>query len=209
MLPVFFSGTVAAFITLHYSRIEQLTIIEKLLYMSISAILLALSFFPNTVACLLLGYIYGWEAILWLMWMYGIALILGFFMGLITKSNRPASLSAYAGAESWLTRLQHSHIELTFLSRFSPVLSFAATNLVLVWLGVRFRTFWLYSVLGMLPRMLILVWIALGINDVMTLLEGKSTPEQWVVTVSFILIGVIGYIWIWKRFHKKDRSIKR
>jgi uncharacterized membrane protein YdjX (TVP38/TMEM64 family) len=204
VLPLIFSGMVAKFVSTYYHHIEQLTLIETLSFIVFAAFPLAFSIFPNTVACLVLGYLFGWEAIAWLLIMYGVGLVVGYVIGLLTKTHQPASLSNFAGAEFWLSRLQHSHKELTFLSRFSPVLSFAATNMVLVWLGVRFNTYWIYSILGMLPRMLILVWIAMGVKDIIDMLQQGSTPDQWLISIGFMVVGVGGYAFIWLRVKKRN-----
>ena len=83
-------------------------------------------------------------------------------------------------------------VQVIALLRLSPVMPFAATNLLLAAFGVRARVFLLATILGITPRVLAGAWIGAGLAE----LDWNATSQPWLtvlaITATVAAVVVIG-----------------
>lgn len=73
-------------------------------------------------------------------------------------------------------------VQVIALLRLSPVMPFAATNLLLAAFGVRAKVFVLATVLGITPRVLAGAWIGAGLAE----LDWSATSQPWLTVLAIV-----------------------
>ncbi|MEZ5973451.1 MAG: VTT domain-containing protein [Planctomycetota bacterium] len=140
-------------------------------FLGVTALLCGLSLLTNHAGSLLGGMLYGpWWGSLWALVASGGAAWIGFLV------LRPLCRSKALEALSHRPRLEALHAELTAghttraillvaLIRMSPLLPFAATNLLMATTTIRAWAFVVGSILGMIPRVLMVAWIGSTLTE--------------------------------------------
>jgi uncharacterized membrane protein YdjX (TVP38/TMEM64 family) len=180
-------------------------------WITVSVILcftMAFAITPTTFIALMGGFFVGWQSALPIIICYTVASVFGFQLGKIVDSGRLVRSLGYSDRSlSVLQKLRNNEIWLVFFSRISPILPFAVMNIVLSGLRVSFRNFLWAGLIGMLPRTLFFIWVgtqAKSIQHAWT--TGKSLPLSQVLTLSLILVSVLGLSLVIKRSIKQARA---
>jgi len=153
-----------------------------------SVFTMALAFTPTTFVATLSGVFLGWQSLWYLVPAYLLASVIGF--GLSKKvgaTSIQTVLHAYPASDRILHRLRQSDLLLTVMCRISPVLPFAIMNIVLGYAGVRFWSFLLGGLIGMLPRTAMAV--ALGMQ-LQALTEGSLLAVLWLILLAVSIVGL-------------------
>ncbi|MBL8850132.1 MAG: TVP38/TMEM64 family protein [Planctomycetaceae bacterium] len=94
-----------------------------------------------------------------------------------------------------------------FAMRLTPAVPFFVVNLVMGLTGLRTRTFWWVSQLGMLPATAIFVYAGSTVPNLQHLAErGPQAIITWPLATAFVLLGVFPFVarWVMKRWTMDD-----
>jgi len=96
-----------------------------------------------------------------------------------------------------MENLRKDEFWVIFFCRLSPALPFAMMNVFLSFMKVKMKNYVGGSLLGMLPRTLLSVWIGTQANDILRMLKGKEEPDAGKFLVIFLLVfSVLGLYWL-------------
>ncbi|MEL7339139.1 MAG: VTT domain-containing protein [Bacteroidota bacterium] len=176
----------------------------------VSIFTMAMALIPTTIVAISAGFFFGWKAFLPLLICYPLAAILGRFLGLFWFRSFETQVSSKH--QAWLDELSQQPFYLLVMSRLSPALPFAMSNILLGQISLSWSTYIWATLIGMLPRSLLSFWIGMQISDLMAYLESsQSVPlERWIVLGLLLLSSLalsILFGRIWRRLGKrKDDS---
>ncbi len=154
---------------------------------------MAFALTPTTLIALMSGFLWGFEAIFGLIISYGIAAIVGYFLG---KKIDNGHLNDFFSKNEKLNLLQskieNKSIIIIFLMRISPVLPFAITNIFLAMLKINFSKFLIMSILGMLPRTTLAVWLGAQSSTLKAAYQSGNLGVSQLFVVGLVLISIVG-----------------
>ncbi len=164
---------------------------------------MAFSLLPNSFIAFLGGFFLSVTSIPLFLLSYIVAICIGFVVAAkIDNGNFSESLINYPKIKKMLHQLQHDEILLVIFARFSPIFPFALMNQVLYSAGVKFKTFVWASLIGMLPRMLLMTYF--GSKAANLAYFENATNTQKLVQLLLLLITIIGILFIFNRVSKKN-----
>jgi uncharacterized membrane protein YdjX (TVP38/TMEM64 family) len=111
------------------------------------------------------------------------------------------ALSHHPRAEAIHRELDQGHylrtITLLALIRLSPVVPFAATNLLMSTTGIRILPFLIGSVLGLAPRVIAVVWIGSSLTE----LDLSQAADRRLLLLGFAATGAA--LWILRKVSQR------
>lgn len=158
---------------------------------------ISFSLIPNTITGLLTGYIFGWKALPGMVLTYGFAAVIGYFFSKkIDHGLLPKILKIWPKAGQMLNHAQKKSLLFVMAFRLLPAPPFAIGNLLLAWLNVPFITYMIGSILGMLPRMTLVVAIGKESNNILHTLQNpsESTEIQVFTYISLVIALALGLL---------------
>ncbi|MCB2375951.1 VTT domain-containing protein [Hymenobacter sp. BT635] len=185
--------------------LEQLTLLEGLLYFGLMALLMAFALMPTTVGVLITGFYFGWIGFPGMLLAYALAALAGYQLASsLDHGKMTAFLHRFPKAEAVMRELKADSLQLIVLTRISPVTPFALMTFILAVVGVDRRRFLLGSVVGMLPRSLFFYWLGTKAQDVFTLVNHPDTGTAGkLLLVGLIAISLFGLYYIFNRALKR------
>lgn len=191
----------------YHQDLQHLNFINWVIIYAGFAILMAFSLLPNSFIAFLGGFFLDFYAILLFLFSYLFALAIGFIVASkIDSGNFSNSLQNYPKIKQFLEEVQHDDINLVIIARFSPIFPFAAMNQILYSAGIKFRTYMWASVVGMLPRMLLMTYFGSQTADLRNF--ETMTDSQKFTQISFIIITVILFYLFMNKIMKKVNKTK-
>ena len=161
---------------------------SRLLFVALAAVLCAMCLVPTQVTSLLAGYLFGafWGSGLGMVVVL-LAAAMGFLvwsqllgsrvLQVLSASSRAERLHrAFFGRSFWRTVL------LIALLRLSPVMPFAATNLLMAAFGVRARSFLLATTIGVAPRSIGVSLVGAQLSD----LDWQAGGGRWLTILAVL-----------------------
>ncbi len=190
------------------SSLQAFLLPQWILFYLACSITMALALTPTTYIALLSGYFLGWASLMGLIPSYVVASLIGFFLAVkIDKGNLLNQLKENKKISSTTENLKKDEFWVIFFCRISPVLPFAMMNVFLSFMNVKLKNFILGSVLGMLPRTILSVWIGLTAGDIVDIVTKNNQPGiSTYLMVFFMLVSAIGLYFIFVRAIKKYQS---
>lgn len=167
-------------------------------FFMITTLTMAVGFTPTTLVSTAAGYFFGWHAFGWVVISYLAAAVLGRKIGVVlnlfvTGSNRFINPKA----NQFFTKLAHQPFLLLVFCRLSPVLTFALTNVALGRMPFRMTTYTLATLLGMLPRTLLVFYAGTRASEWNQAFEsGHMNHLKIAVVIGLLLISVVGIGWL-------------
>lgn len=163
---------------------DRSTPIELFLLLATPA--LALGFLPSTFTMLACGALYGWTGAVLLF----PALVIASFPGFILvrrhfQADALALLHRHPSAETIVHRLDRWTFPVATLLRLAPVSTFAWTNALLSVGPIRPLSYLAATALGLLPRLILLVWAGRSAGDLTTALQQGTAHGT-----SFLALGL-------------------
>jgi uncharacterized membrane protein YdjX (TVP38/TMEM64 family) len=172
-------------------------------FLVLTTVLAAYSLTPTHASSLLGGMAFG-VGLGTVMALLGTALAaaLGFVtLRFFLRDKAVEALSHHPRAEVIHRELNQGHdlriIALLALIRLSPVVPFAATNLLMSTTGIRMVPFLIGSLLGMAPRVIAVVWIGSSLTE----LDLSQAADR-----RFLLLGIVATVvvlWILRRVSRR------
>ncbi|MCC2546871.1 VTT domain-containing protein [Hymenobacter sp. BT175] len=174
--------------------LEQLTLLEAVLYFVVMAVLMSFALMPTTVGVLITGFYFGWSGFLGMLAAYALASLVGFQVAsTLDHGKMTAFLHRFPKVEAVMRELKADSWQLIVLTRISPVTPFALMTFILAVVGVDRRRFLLGSVVGMLPRSLFFYWVGTQASDVFALIRNPETGTIGKILVAvLVLVSLLG-----------------
>jgi uncharacterized membrane protein YdjX (TVP38/TMEM64 family) len=194
-VPLLGSASLLGLLYQRQQLLQNLTLVQQLLYFVVIAFTMAFAFTPTTFVAIVTGYYFGWLGLPGMVLAYALASIIGYELAQRLDHGKLRNfLHLFPKADAVLGELQNQSWQLIILTRLSPVLPFALMTFVLAIVGVPRRRFLVASVLGMLPRSLFFYWLGTQASDVLALLrdpdQGTLSKAVLIVLVAASLFGL-------------------
>ena len=154
---------------------------------------MAFALTPTTLIALMSGFLWGFEVIFGLIISYGMAAIVGYFLGQkIDNGHLQHFFSKNEKLNLLQEKIKDKSIVIILLMRISPVLPFAITNVFLAMLKINFPKFLGISILGMLPRTTLAVWLGTQSSTLKGAYQSGNVGISQIFVVILVLFSIIG-----------------
>ena len=208
VVPVLVSSTLAYYLFQYQNTLQNLSLIQTILYFLLVSFTMAFALTPTTFVALVTGFYFGWPGFAGVVVSYGVASLIGYRMAqLIDQGKMLSFLNRFEKVSVVMQELREQSWSLIILTRISPVLPFAFMTFVLSLMRVDIKKFLLASMLGMLPRTLFFFWVGTQAQNIMNLITNPDTGDQGkILVISLIIISVFGLYYIFDKALKKALS---
>ncbi len=208
VLPVSVSSISIIFLSTYENTILGFSFVEWILFYLFTALTMALALTPTTFIALVSGYFLGWTSLTGLVPSYIVAALIGFYLaGQLDKGKFMNQLKGNEKVNGIMENLKTDEFWVIFFCRLSPALPFAMMNVFLSFMKVTMKNFISGSIIGMLPRTLLSVWIGTQASDIMKMLKGTQEPDSSkILVMALLLLSVVGLYVIFMRAVKKYKS---
>lgn len=150
------------------------------------SVMLSIGFSTSFIA-VASGFIWGWPVFILVCISYLMASFYGYIIATrLDKGKLIKELGDFPEINVFLVNIKELPNLFTFFSRISPMLPFAMTNYLLSVLGIRWKSFMLFTFLGMLPRTTLFFWAG---TQVKSILEVKDASGSW--WMKAIMVGMV------------------
>ena len=174
---------------------------EKTLLFLFITLFLGTGLFPATAMNLLFWSVWGFSGIFYAVLSYFIALLIASLLKKIFSNTNIENL--YPETEIYLTALRKRSKRLTFLLRLSPVLPFPAMNYLLLKSGIPISDYFLMSMLGMLPRLLITFMLGKA------LYESAEQASLSAGNALLLAVSIVSLCLLWFEGKKINNAIRK
>jgi uncharacterized membrane protein YdjX (TVP38/TMEM64 family) len=199
LMPMLLGSALVLEVVGHHQVISKFSMTEWFLVFILLSIPIAFSMIANTLAGLLAGYFLGWLGLPFMAISFSLACMLGYAIGRLFGSGLKEDIIAiWPAAKDLLDRLGDKPFSLVFTLRLLPAPPFAIGTLLLSWLRVPFPSFMAASILGMIPRMAIVVWFGSITGDVVAMVQNPMEDQR--LKIAFGLIAGIGLLLFYFKF---------
>lgn len=201
-MPLTFSSLLGWTIYENETLIQSFSTLDWLLVYSITVLTMALALTPTTVIALVSGYFLGIKAIIPLVITYSLASIIGYFLSRPLGSKFHKTIhEAYPKLDNLIERMsKFSPTGFVFFSRISPVLPFAVMNVVLPFIGIKFKPFFWGGMAGMLPRTILAIGAGHLAVSLFTLInQPNNTTYMQIGFVVLLTISIFGFVLLFKK----------
>ncbi|MEM6265445.1 MAG: VTT domain-containing protein, partial [Bacteroidota bacterium] len=128
----------------------------------------------------------------------------GRLLGLMLKQQLTAgNIFEIAPFFSWKKNAITSSLRLLIFARLSPALPFAMTNLLLGQLPLKWGTYLLGTMIGMLPRTALAWWLGKEASTIWEILQGNTQATAWTWTT--LLLLALSTIGLWRIFSRNSQ----
>ena len=208
ILPGMASSVGLIFLYQYEDTIQNFLLPQWLLFYVLCSFTMAFALTPTTFIALISGYFLGWTSLSGLIPSYVIASLIGYFIaGKIDKGNLLTHLKENSKINGITENLKKDELWVIFFCRISPALPFAMMNVFLSYMNVKIKNFVTGSLLGMLPRTLLSVWIGSEAGDIVSMFKHNTQPGiSTYVMLGLLILSVIGLYLFFIRAVKKYQS---
>lgn len=206
ILPLF-SGSAMGFWAISQAEVLQsFSILSWLVLFFLLAFPIALSIIPNTLAGLLAGYFLGFWGFPAMVLSFSLASMVGFFIGKKLDSGiREVVFDLWPASRRTFDGLKKESLWTVILLRLSPAPPFAVGSLLLSWIQVPFGRFLIGSLLGMFPRMALVVGLGAHAVQFAEIIKnpGQSPELKW-SSLLFLVVAGAGFFWLKRKIRQKE-----
>ena len=205
VMPLTFSGGLSAIILSNLPTIESFTPFHWAAVYAVTMFTMAFALTPTTVIAIFSGYFLGFAAVIPVVLSYSLASIGGFILSKPLGGDFQTTIrSSYPKIDSFIHRMSDkSPTSFVVFSRISPILPFAVMNLVLPFIGVKFKPYFWGGIIGMLPRTILAITVGNLANDILKVAENPS--DGLMMKIGFgvlLLISLLGFSVLFKKEKK-------
>jgi len=201
-MPLTFSSGLSAVIISKIPMIENFGQTQWIAIYTVSIFTMAFALTPTTVIAIISGYFLGFSAVVPVVVSYSLASIGGYLLSKPLGDNFQAVIrSSYPKIDSFIHRMSDkSPVSFVIFSRISPILPFAVMNLVLPFIGVKFKPYFWGGILGMLPRTLLAITAGKLAKDIYAVVENPSQGLAMQIGFGVLLaISLLGFTFLFKK----------
>ena len=205
VVPVLVSSSLAFVLFRNQSLLQNMSILQMVLYFGVVALTMAFALTPTTFIALVTGFYLGWPGFLGVVVSYGLASLIGYQVAaFIDEGKMLAFLKQFGKANAIMEELKEQSWSLIILSRISPVLPFAFMTFVLSIIRVDKVKFLVASMIGMLPRTVFFFWVGTQAQNIISLLDNPDTGSTGkILVIGLIVVSVFGLYYIFDKALKK------
>lgn len=180
--------------------IEFTSPVTILTFVGTGTLLMGLALMPTTLFAALSGFLFGWEAFIWVVVGYTLATLLGYAWGKkLGGSSLEVILQQYPKARDLLQKKEGKIGELIFFVRLSPVIPFALSNLLFALIKSGWKRLVVFGTLGMLPRTTLVFFTGTIASNIYGAVQQDGiSGKGWI----FIVLLVLSVWGIWRFFKR-------
>ncbi len=188
-----------------FHRLDIFAVQNWTIYLSLSTILMGLAVLPTTMVAGLSGFLFGWNAFIFVVIGYTLATLIGYGLGKkADQGSLDLILSEYPKVQRLIQRKRNKMGELIFFVRLSPIIPFALSNLMFALLKTGWKKVVIFGLFGMLPRTALVFFSGTLASDIYAAIQQEGlSGKGWFFL--FLLVLSIAGIW---RFFKVSKSEK-
>ncbi|MCC5943832.1 MAG: TVP38/TMEM64 family protein [Bernardetiaceae bacterium] len=167
---------------------------------------MSVAILPTTLIALFSGFFLGFQGLFPMILSYTIASLLGYRLAqLFERGETLGLIHQNQRLVKFIARFEQKQYEFAFWLRLTPLLTFALTNILVATLNMRLKPFLIGGTLGMLPRVIFVIWIGSEVQNWQLILTGESQMSDlnfytfWVLA-AISLLGLMRLLF----FHKKE-----
>lgn len=192
-------------VLIHYSENLQnwdfSSVLTAATYLLFVTLLMGFALMPTTLVAGLSGFLFGWEAFLYLFLAYNLASVLGYAWGKkLGGESLDLILDRYPKAKNLIEMKRNRMGELIFFGRLSPILPFAVSNFLFSLLHVGWKKLVLFGSIGMLPRTIITFSAGTLGTDIYSAINQEGISGKAWIFIFLLLLSLWG---IWRFFRTK------
>lgn len=171
-----------------------------LIFVCTATLLMGFALMPTTLFAALSGFLFGWQAFIWVVIGYTMATLLGYAWGKkLGGNNLEVILQQYPKARDLLQKKEGRIGELIFFVRLSPAIPFALSNLLFALIKSGWKKIVIFGTLGMLPRTTLVFFSGTIASNSYAAIQQDGINGKGEI---FILLLIFSFWGIW-RFLKK------
>lgn len=174
-----------------------------LFFFGIASLTMALALSPTTFIALASGFFFGWNGLWGILISYPMAAWIGRKVGnwILTRNGNTSWLN-HRSFDAVAKQLGQRPLRLLIFMRLSPVLPFAMSNFLLAQLSIPIKTYLLGTMIGMIPRSLVALWLGTQATNYLHLFSnhGSATHQlSTYLTIVLLLISTAGLLFLIKK----------
>jgi uncharacterized membrane protein YdjX (TVP38/TMEM64 family) len=206
VLPLSVSSFSLVFLSQYEELFNSFNALQWSIFYLATALTMSLALTPTTYIALVSGYFIGWIGLLGLIPSYLLASLIGFYIAKkLDKGKIITYLNENKKIEGIIKNLKTEELWVIFFCRISPFLPFAMMNIFLSYIKAGLKNFLIGSVLGMLPRTILMVWLGTQANDIIKMLRREGEPDLSNILIVLLLIfSIVGLYVLFMRAIKKN-----
>lgn len=171
-----------------------------LIFVCTATLLMGFALMPTTLFAALSGFLFGWQAFIWVVIGYTMATLLGYAWGKkLGGNNLEVILQQYPKARDLLQKKEGRIGELIFFVRLSPAIPFALSNLLFALIKSGWKKIVIFGTLGMLPRTTLVFFSGTIASNSYAAIQQDGINGKGEVFILLLIFSIWG---IW-RFLKK------
>ncbi|MBB6464008.1 TVP38/TMEM64 family protein [Flammeovirga kamogawensis] len=211
ILPIITSSSIATIGFAYENTIQNFPIEYWIVFFICSSFTMAFALTPTTFMALFTGYFLGWNALIGMVPAYIIAAYLCYFVvKWIDQGKFSKSIEKYPIATVIIRTVHKSPLKIVAFTKLSPILPFALSNLLLAWAKTPIKEFLLGSLIGMLPRTIISIWVGKSIVDIQDLSNPNTNTYTQLIVGGLIILSIAGLTQIFtKSINKEMEALKK
>ena len=185
-------------------QIDFSNVLDILMYVFGGMLLMGLALMPTTLFAGLSGFLFGWQAFIWVIVGYSLATLLGYLWGKkLGKDSLDLILDKYPKARDLIRQKKKKVGELIFFVRLSPVIPFALSNLLFALLKSGWKKLIIFGLFGMLPRTMLVFFTGTIASDIFSAIQQDGiSGKGWIFIALLVLSG-----WgIWRFFQRNGKD---
>lgn len=180
-----------------------------IIFYSLAVIAMSFGIASTTFIAFLGGFFLSWTALPYTLVTYLLASYFGFLLAnYIDQGKFIHTISKLPKAEGFLKGLQADQFGIIVMARISPVLPFAVINVVLSIIGVKLIPFLIAGVIGILPRLLLFIWLGFKATSLKEMLFHHEDHQFQTSFLIFFIISLVGILYYIRKI-LKNKSVKK
>ncbi len=206
VLPTFCSSFIIYYFVKYESTIREFNLFTKIMFFVIATQAMAFALTPSTFISLISGFFWGWGSVPFVVISYLVASLIGFIAAkLIDRGSLMNTLNKYEKIHSVLLQLRKRQMGLVVLARLSPILPFALMNVVLSVLKYNIFVYLFSSLIGMLPRTLLAIFVGTQMSKIIDLFNKGNDPLISILLMVLTLLAITGMVFYIRNAIKKSK----
>lgn len=205
VFPFIFDSLILSYIITNENHFQSFSNGQWNIFYLITTFAMAFGFTHTTFIAIFSGYFLGWLSVLYVVISYLMASLIGYMTGTwINGGKFIQGIYELPQAGPIAKELKKNEFAIVLLSRLSPALPFAVTNILLALLKANFIKYFIGGAIGMLPRTLLFIWTGTQAKDLAeVLMHPENLSISRIFTVLFLILSISGL------FYYVSRAIKK
>lgn len=162
-----------------------------------------IGFTSSTIIAGLSGYLFGWQSGPYVLITYSGSILIGYYIGAkigsplidLIKKKKPSITKI-------IRHVTQGNLMNVVMIRLSPILPFAMMNYLLGAYKTNLRFYFWGSILGMIPRSALALFIGIQANSILESINSTNQPIWTQITITLLILLTLTYF-VFKIFKKR------